>query len=277
MRFQRRSHAAALALGLAGGLMIDLGPVAAQAPDEGDSHGDAAGSAWTVGLGLGAFYGPDYEGSDDLTVTPLPFILVQYRDLAFFRGDEFGANLLHAGLGGGEITAGPLASFVFPRDEDDNDALEGLGDVDFSFEVGGFVTYALAPWEGTLSVLQDVAGGHGGLIATLEGGRDIELTPTVGLSLGLSTSFADGTYMNSYFTIDGDQAAASGLDAFDASSGFKDVSASLKLAIQLTDHWSLTNLLLASRLLGDAADSPIVDDEGSPNQFQVGTLLTYVF
>lgn len=98
-------------------------------------------------------------------------LIVQYRDLAFLRGNIAGANLLHltGPLGRDRIQAGPFIRYVFARDEDDNDALDGLGDVDGSVEVGGFLDYGLGPWSSRLTVLQDVAGGHEDLIISLEG------------------------------------------------------------------------------------------------------------
>jgi outer membrane scaffolding protein for murein synthesis (MipA/OmpV family) len=39
----------------------------------------------------------------------------------------------------------------------------------------------------------------------------------------------------------------------------------------------LTGLAAYSRLLGDAEDSPIVDDRGSANQLLGGVLLNYTF
>src|SRR5688500_18124252 len=37
-------------------------------------------SAWDVGIGAGAVYHPDYEGSDDYEVDPVPLLLLNYRD-----------------------------------------------------------------------------------------------------------------------------------------------------------------------------------------------------
>ncbi|MGF1463829.1 MAG: MipA/OmpV family protein, partial [Maricaulaceae bacterium] len=65
-------------------------------------------------------------------------------------------------------------------------------------------------------------------------------------------------------------AAASGLDVFDAGAGFRDVGLSSVLSYQLSKRWSLNSVVSYSRLIGDAADSPIVTEEGSPNQVFFG-------
>ena len=45
----------------------------------------------------------------------------------------------------------------------------------------------------------------------------------------------------------------------------------------LSREWNLVFAVTYTRLLGDAADSPVVDDEGSENQFMGGILVTYTF
>ena len=45
----------------------------------------------------------------------------------------------------------------------------------------------------------------------------------------------------------------------------------------LSDNWAITGQVGYARLLGDAADSPIVDDEGSANAFSAGIFVGYRF
>ena len=236
-------------------------------------------SEWTVILGAGGTFGPDYEGSDDLEFQTFPLIVIEYGDIARFRGNQATVSLLRSSgpLGEDEIEAGPMARFVFGRNDNENNALDGLGDVENSIEVGGFLRYGVGPWSSELSVLQDVAGGHEGLVVAWEAGRRFQLMPRVGLETGVAISWADGTYMDSYFTINGAQAAASGLDEFDADAGFKDVGAKVGVNVKLTSRWALNGEVQFDRLLGDAADSPIVDDEGSPNQIEIRSFLGYRF
>lgn len=80
--------------------------------------------------------------------------------------------------------------------------------------------------------------------------------------------------MTSYFGIDNGQAAASG---FNADSGFRDVGVTISLNVRLTDRWAFIGEVGYSLLLSDAADSPIVDDLGSPDQWQLITNLGYRF
>lgn len=79
-------------------------------------------------------------------------------------------------------------------------------------------------------------------------------------------SWANDAYMDSFFGIDNAQSAASGLEPFEAEAGFKDVGLALRLNYGLTEHWAILTSGEYKRLLGDAADSPIVTDEGSADQ-----------
>ena len=80
--------------------------------------------------------------------------------------------------------------------------------------------------------------------------------------------------MSSYFGIDAADAARSGLDQYSADEGFKDVSFG-GAAYRLFDGGA-SRLAIYTRLIDDAADSPVVDDVGDENQFFAGALVNYV-
>jgi outer membrane scaffolding protein for murein synthesis (MipA/OmpV family) len=65
-----------------------------------------------------------------------------------------------------------------------------------------------------------------------------------------------------------------GAPGFEAESGFKDVHVEVGLKADLDAHWSTLASVRYSRLLGDAADSPIVEDE---DQWQGLLGLSYKF
>ena len=90
-------------------------------------------------------------------------------------------------------------------------------------------------------------------------------------------TYASGDYMENFFGVTPGDAKRSGLHVYDANSGFKDVAFSASLTYALTEHWSLTGLGSFERLLGDAADSPIVDHRGAKDQGVGALLLGYRF
>lgn len=241
-------------------------------------RGEDTGGDWQVMLGAGAIYMPDYEGSDDHEIQPFPFISVAYRDLAYVRGPEIGINLLRLKASEDlQIKAGPLARYRRDRPEDRNSDLRGLGDVDLAIELGGAVAVEYRQAFVRVSLAKDVAGGHDGLVGEGEAGIRFDLAERLSASVSAQASWADGDYMRTYFSVTPAQSAASGLPVFAAESGIKDVGAGLSLSYQLGSRWMLTAVGGYSRLLGDAADAPLVVQRGTPDQWQGGLFLAYRF
>jgi len=96
-------------------------------------------------------------------------------------------------------------------------------------------------------------------------------------TLSAFTTWASEDYMEAYFGINQSNSNKSGLKTFDADSGIKDVGIALPVTYSPWEHWSIMGAVAYKRLLGDAADSPVVDDEGNANQFIGGMLLIYRF
>jgi outer membrane scaffolding protein for murein synthesis (MipA/OmpV family) len=245
----------------------------------GAAHVHAQIKSYSLGAGVGVV--PDYEGSDDYQAVPIPFATAVWnsgRSLEL-RGLKLKANLARKDFGFGRETwrFGPVANYRFGRDNVDDNKVDELDEVDDSFELGGFVGVGLDNWSFKVEALQDVASGHDGFLLALRGGYRYPLSQTCVLSLGVFTTYADGSYMNSYFSIDSSDAARSGLKQFDADSGFKDVGFEVGASYSFTENWSVRALGRYARLIGDAADSPVTDDRGSENQFLAGAVIIYTF
>ena len=239
------------------------------------------GDELTVGLGVAV--APDYEGADEYRVIPAPSI--SWKTSAFTlrtRGPGIEIDLV-PGQGFG---AGPILRYDFGRDDADDSAVARLPDIEGSLEAGGFVSAALpvaslggSPLlatfraEATQGLGDD---GHGGLEAKGSVGL---LAPGDPLTLGvnLSTTWADEDYMRAYFGVTAAGAAASGLPVYTPDPGIKDVGVNLFASYKLTQNWSATAAAGYTRLIGDAADSPIVGQRGSENQFFGAFGLSYTF
>lgn len=94
---------------------------------------------------------------------------------------------------------------------------------------------------------------------------------------GVESTYASKDYMDEYFSINAGDSARSGLSTFNADDGFKDVGVDANLTYQFTNNWSATGTLKYTRLLGDAADSPVTDNNGDENQLFGGLLINYTF
>lgn len=244
--------------------------------DAGTHAGTDAGGFWSdfdVTLGALVGTGPDYEGSDSYDFVALPVVNVTYRDTLFLRTNTLGATFSPIE----NLSFGPLMSYGFGRDEDDNDDLEGLGDVDSAVLVGGFASYEISRFELSVNVLHAVTGDHDGTVVAPSVSYGQKVTSALSVEVEVGATWASDDYMETFFGIDAVQAANSRLRRFDAEAGFKDIGLSFGANYRLSEGWALLGKVGYTRLLGDAADSPLVDDVGSPNQFHVMTGLTYSF
>ncbi|MCP4343119.1 MAG: MipA/OmpV family protein [Desulfobulbaceae bacterium] len=248
---------------------VDLWSDISEEIDEAPGYEDpkSAERQWALSLGVVGGVAPDYEGSDDYEFGLGPNIAFSWRDRIFYKGKSLGVNVLKTK----NFKAGPILSWTSGRDEDDNDRLTGLGDVDSTIEGGGFMSYRMKPLRFRLEVRQDLDSGHDGALVELSGGTGFPFEkPLVFVSLG--ATWASDDYMESFFGIDSQQSAASGLQEYSADSGIKDVNIGLTAGYSITNRWRVGGILEYKRLVGDAEDSPIVDDE---NQFLAGITLSY--
>lgn len=240
---------------------------------------------WTLGFGVGAT--PDYEGSEDYDVVPIPLARAQ-------KGYRFGQLLgLHATsnlLDHPNWRIGPSLNLRRGYDDHairgdiDNDRVSSLTDRGRSIEVGlkgGYVfefDQLFLPDSSidlALEFLHDVSSGHEGWVLTPSATYAAPLSDSWNLAAGLEASYASGNYMSHYFSINSRDSANTGLKNYDADADFKDVAVNFGLNWAFTDNWGLDILAQYKRMLGDASDSPVIDDEGEDNQFFGGVVVSY--
>jgi outer membrane scaffolding protein for murein synthesis (MipA/OmpV family) len=234
---------------------------------------DAHAADVTAGLGLGM--APEYEGSEDYVAVPIPYVNVAWSNHMAINwlGSKAKVNLIPSPVWKG----GLIGEYIAERDDVDNDAVDAMEKVDSSLMLGGFLGFEYSNWSGSVEAMQDVADGNDGAIIRLNGGYRIPIDQAWTLSLGVFTTWADDDYMQAYFEIDAADSVRSGLQTFDADAGFKDVGLNLTATYKPWEHWGLMGLASYKRLLNDAEDSPVVDDEGDANQFSGGVLVFYKF
>ena len=228
----------------------------------------------TAGLGIAA--APDYEGSDDYNMLPFPMLTVKWDDHRSINwvGTKAKANLIPSETWKG----GVVLQYIQKRDDDvDDGKVKDMDEVDASLMTGGFLGYHFNAWNVSIEAMTDLIDGNDGTIIRFNGGYKIPVDDVWHVSLGAFTTWADDDYMEAYFEVDAMDAAASGLSTFDADSGLKDIGASVSVSYSQWDPWGVMGLLQYARLLGDAKDSPVTDDQGSAGQITAGLLATYKF
>lgn len=232
---------------------------------------EAPTDQYAFDLGLGVMAKPRYPGSDEVIAVPFPIISVT----KFFVpgiGDVSGDNESVRG-----VRIYPSFDFIGRRNSSDSNELDGLEDVDWALEAGLGVAYRHDWIRGFVAVRQGF-NGHSGQVADF--GIDLIVNPTEDLQLmaGPRTSWGSDDYMETYFGITSKEAADSALydQSYEASAGFNTVGLAATASYGLTEDVTFHLRGGWDRLIGDAADSPIVK-EGSENQFYGGAGLSYQF
>ncbi|MGH1417663.1 MAG: MipA/OmpV family protein [Hyphomicrobiaceae bacterium] len=270
-----------LASVLALGLAVTGISTPALAGGDWDPGPTASGRSVHVGGGVGIK--PKYEGSDEYEAIGIPLIIPEFGDNPFagrlqFRGiDDIRYELLRSDPSGRSgFVAGPVAGYRFEREQDDGDLLRGLGDVDGGFVGGAFVGYRFGILGLDVAYKHQFGDDDPGYLIDLSASVRQRLSPTVEVTGRFGSNYADEDYTQTFFGVTAAQAATStaGLQAFDTDDGFKDIYGEVGAKIELTERWTARGQVRYSRLIGDAADSPIVENE---NQFSGGLGLTYRF
>ncbi|GGF65092.1 MltA-interacting MipA family protein [Azorhizobium oxalatiphilum] len=214
---------------------------------------------WKVVLGGGAMIAPKYEGSDEYEVSPVPFVSASFGDLVKLDPRGLSVNLYKAD---GFTFSGRLG-YDGGRQQDDSDHLRGLGDIDAGAVVGAKVAYAIGQVE-LYAALNRTIGGSDGLEAKFGVDASFRYERML-FTAGMSGTWSDDNYMQAYFGVTPTQSALSGLPVYTIGAGLKRVDFNVSATYMLTDHWLIRGQAGLGYLIGDAADSPIVESKTQPS------------
>jgi len=191
-----------------------------------------------------------------------------YSSLGFFASTEMGLGWNFSRRQ--DLQYGLRLWPVTGRDDDDDARLGRLDRFGTRLGRGVFLNYA--PWE-FLTLQSSVLAGSG----RNGSGVQAEVGATVGARLGqaslvgltLGTTWANRAHRRDYFGVTPQESQASGLPAWSPGAGWQDVSLALSGEIPINDRWKLSGQVSSTRLLGDAADSPV-----SPSRYDTNFSLT---
>ncbi len=222
-----------------------------------------------LSIGVGPVYEPDYFGSDDYEFGADPQVYVKFRNFVFF--DDDGADF---GLFGfSRFRFGPSLRIRGRRDQDENPALQGLGDVGTTFEFGGFVaTTFLDRFAFKAKARHGLKTGHRGTIVDGYLTALLFRAGPVSFSTSGHASWIGNRYADAYFSVTPEQSVRSNgvLPVFDADSGFRNVGGSVNAYINIRDRWSLNPYASYNYIFDDYAATPIISQFGDRHQFTVG-------
>ena len=217
-----------------------------------------------IELGLSGIIQPEFEGSRDYEIWPWPVIDVDYLNIPGLF--TFGSPDPWAG----GFWLGPSFNYYSDRDFNDDPDLSGLNEVDATFEAGLRASYEWTNAE-IWGEARYAFGGADGFVGGFGVSAVARPTPDLELKLGPFATVASTDYMDSYFGVSPQESANTGfrVDAFDPDGGFKSVGIGGTARYEFRPTWFLNAEASYSKLVGDAADSPIVKF-GDEDQFTFG-------
>jgi outer membrane protein len=238
---------------------------------------------WIVTLGLEGRMDPAWAGAptDKYGFTGFPLISIRQAGTppSFFGPrDSFGFPILDLG----QFKVGPAFKIVWQRKASDYTQLNGLGDVNYAVQAGGYAEFWPVPW---LRLRGEVRQGFGGETG-VTGDAFLDAVVPIGpmtLSGGPRVTLQSASAINPYFGITAAQSASSGvaglppLPVYNANGGLYSYGAGAQVQYAFSPQWTTLAFVEYERLTDGAANSPLVTQRGSPDQFTVGLGATYSF
>ena len=234
---------------------------------------------WGVEVTVGGGVAPRYSGSEDYTAVPQLGIEVSAPGGWFLGSSGLGWGTTLGERGGIRAYLGGSGS---RRDKDallgGSDHLRGMGDIHTRLLVGVGGSVSIGPT--VLSAAAQYAPKDNGRGDTGLATRQVLLSLEVplfdvaggSLSASVSTEYGDAGYVQTWYGVSAAQSARSGFAPYTAKAGLTSAGLGLKWVrpINASSSWYVG--VEGSRLLGDAADSPIVQ-----KQTQLGAMTGYQY
>lgn len=246
----------------------------------------------SITLALGAAYGPDYEGSDDYRAIPGAFVRADIGGVSLVtRGLKLFADVVPPNKDSKvEFNAGPIVGVRLSRTGDvDDPRVNALPELKTAIEVGGFAGVSVKqltnPFDSLtfrFDAVKDVGGAHGDWVFTPNAYFSTPLSLKTFAAISAAMDFSGNDFNDYYFGIaPTDAILHPELVAYDPDGGAKSYTIGLlvgqSLEETILEGWSLIGTVNYKRMIGDAADSPLVADFGTPTQWFLAAGIGYTF
>jgi outer membrane scaffolding protein for murein synthesis (MipA/OmpV family) len=244
-------------------------------------------------VGAGAVVVPSYEGSNDLKVIPAGAVAGRVGGIGI-NARAFGVALdlipdsnRSGGIG---FTAGPVLRYRTNRTGNVRDEVVAKlgklkGVVEAGVVVGIDAKKVFNPYDSlsfSVDFRWDVSGQGSGMIVAPGVSYLTPVSEGIAVGGAINANFIDDRYAQYNFGISPAGSAASGLPAYTARGGLKDIGVGAFVAFDLNGNFldggpSVGLGALYSRLFNSAAETPITSIRGSRNQVIFGAGVGYTF
>lgn len=257
---------------------------------QGGPPADTARNADTITVGLGVGITPSYDGAKDYKVIPGGALrgTVAGHDFQLNGLQLFVDAIPNDPSSQIDFSLGPVAGLAMNRTGNvSDDRVDALGNLDTAVELGLRSAIGargvLNPYDKLalgVTAQWDVAGAHDSYVIRPELEYSTLVSRRMFVRIGVGAEFVGDAYARYNFGISPEGSAASGLAAYDPDGGLASIGANMLGTYSLSGKrtgWSLFGIASYKRLQGDMAQSPIVTETGSANQFFASAGVAYTF
>lgn len=212
---------------------------------------------WQGAVAVGAVSVPAYEGSNHSRVIPIAAAELRYRDIAYFSSSEgLGVNVLH----GKSYRVGLALGYDIGRAERRDARLKGLGDIDSSPELKMYAEKVFFPVVLRSTVLHTLAG-DAGWSADVAAYLPLAGSKNFLVLAGPAVTVSNRRELRRRFGVSAEQSANSGLPQYRPNAGLRNASLGFSATWFIDSAWFINATGSVQRLLGPAADSPLIERE----------------
>lgn len=229
------------------------------------------GSEWSVGLGLGGGWSPEYRGADSYSAEGLPWVQVEKGRLSVNPVTGLSYDLLASE----RWTLAPTISYAKGREN--TGALANFEDVHGGLMAGVMLNWTSNHWQLNGDIAAPVSGDIEGVRARGYLCYRGQITKRLLFATGPGASWGNDRWNQALFDVSARDAARSGLSTYTADNDYLRASMNGRLTYLVTRQLSVSTVARYSRLLGDTADSPIVSTVGDANQWHGSLAINYQF
>lgn len=226
---------------------------------------------WSVGVGAGGGWSPEYRGADDYKAEGIPIIIARKGRLSINPVTGVSYDLLASE----SLKLAPTLSYAKGRDN--TGALESFEDVHGGVMAGVVASWTTGSWQLNGDVSAAVSGDLDGVRARGYLRYRGKITDRLLFAAGPGVSWGNNRWNQALFDVSAEDAARSGLRAYRTEGEYVQSSMNGRLTFLVTRKLSVSTVAQYSRLFGDAADSPIVEDVGDANQWHGSVAINYQF
>lgn len=241
-------------------------PAARAEPERKPAQGDEEPELRYL-LGAQLVSQPDGEGASSRELKLRPLFALRWgrwRISSSSAGSMLGFGRGAAGPGAstellrrGDLRLGVALRMDNGRNSSRSENTAGLPDVKRTLRARFYGSWNFAPdWQWSAALSQDLLGHKGGMVLNTDLSWRLWHAPGRELSIGAGLTGGDARNLRSYFGVPEGHPR---WPAYQPGAGLRDVHAGVGWLMSLGPHWVLSSGVGVSRMLGPAADSPIVE------------------